>query len=87
MASSGPEEEFRDETRTRLLRELEQRAGPTLPPTTWACLWLADIEVLEGWLDQSRKETVAGKTRVELINFDNTFKVLAKCRVNTHMSP
>jgi hypothetical protein len=88
MASSdGPEEEFRDETRKTLLSSLEQRIGLTVPPTTWACLWLADIEKLEGWLYQITHERISGTTRNELIYFDTNLKVIAKCTVKTlHMS-
>lgn len=54
MASpDGPEEEFNDVRRKRLLNELEQGIGLTVPPTTWAFLWLADIENLEFFVAQS----------------------------------
>jgi hypothetical protein len=77
-----PEEEFRDQQRRILLSELEQLIGPTVPPTTWAFLWLADIEKLEAWVKMGREEPIAHLTRTLLLNFDSTNKVLAKCTVD-----
>jgi len=83
----GPEEEFQDETRKRLLSSLEQHIGLTVPPITWACLWLADIEKLEVWLDQSQKEAIPDQTRVQLINFEKNLKMVAKCTTKTLLCP
>lgn len=55
-SNNGPEEEFRDDRRIRLLNDLERYVGLTVPPTVWACLWLSDLDKLEGWVERARHE-------------------------------
>ena len=43
----GPQAEFQCSHRRMLLRNLKDALGCDLPPTAWACIWLADIERLE----------------------------------------
>ncbi|KIW25570.1 uncharacterized protein PV07_08736 [Cladophialophora immunda] len=48
MASTnGPEAEFSDPERIRLIQTLKDKMGE-IQPTAWACLWLSDIEKLRG---------------------------------------
>lgn len=82
MASSGgPEEEFGDNVRKNLLSDLEQRVGLAVPPETWACLWLADIERLKAWIEQSREEKISNLTRNVLYSFERDHKLLAQCMI------
>lgn len=80
-AVAEPEEEFHDQQRIRLLSDLEQLIGLTVPPTTWAFLWLADIENLERWVKAGREELYPGSVRLQLCEFEHHFKTIAKCTV------
>ena len=85
MASpDGPEEEFSNARRIQLLSELEQYIGLTVPPTTWAFLWLADTECLQDWVRQSREAFRPGLTRQVLtrqvlLGFEIYHGVIRKC--------
>lgn len=75
------EQEFTDLERQALLGSLEQVIGLTVPSTTKAFLWLADLEVLERWVQQSRAESFPGSNRQLLVGFENFNRVIAKCTV------
>ena len=81
MASSdGPEEEFSNGRRKELLNELEQRIGLMVPPSTWALLWLADIDMLEYWVDEHKREKVRGTTRTRLVRFEDSYRLFRQCK-------
>lgn len=76
------DEEFNDPRRKELLNSLEQTIGLTAPPITWALLWLADLSSIEIWLDSSRKDEKIPGTRVTLLQFEDTTRVISKCADN-----
>ena len=72
-------------TQLPLLHSLQECIGETVPSTTWAFLWLADVEKLQDWqwLGQATEERVPGSTRLSLTNVAVGSNIIAKCIVKT----
>jgi hypothetical protein len=49
------EMEYDDPKRIELLTALKKAVNCNIPSTFWACLWLSDINRLEGWVDEAQR--------------------------------
>ena len=76
------EEECNDERRKGLLTTLQEHIGETVPSTTWALLWLADIEKLEDWVNLTKstaEQRISDFTRLALTNIGVGYNIISSC--------
>ena len=76
------EEECNDEGRKGLLTTLQEHIGETVPSTTWALLWLADIEKLEDWVNLTKstaEQRISDFTRLALTNIGVGYNIISSC--------
>ena len=67
-----------DERRKSLLASLQEHVGETASSTTWALMWLADVEKLQVFSNQSVMNTVL---RDSLTDSSRGPSIIAKCTV------
>ena len=82
-SAGGPEAEFQDPHRRKLLRDLNHVLRADIRPTAWACLWLSDMDYLWDIFTlasaQVTRWTPLMQSFLSVIE-DNT-KLVQKCRV------
>ena len=71
--------EFRDEERIELLEALKTALGSdTIPSqTAWACLWLSDIDRLQGIVHNAQTARILVKAFFQ--NMESNSKIVQKC--------
>ena len=81
MASTdGPEAEFDDPRRKKLLKALKDALRiDNVRPTAWACLWLSDIEKLEELVAETEAKPLPIKVLLEAVEV--FARVVPKCKL------
>jgi hypothetical protein len=78
------ETEYDDPKRIELLTALKEALNCDIPSTSWACLWLSDIDLLKGWVDDAQKNPY--RILLSLSAVDTKGKIVQKCKFITFCS-
>jgi hypothetical protein len=82
MASTGgPEAEFHDPRRQELLQALNDALSTNIRPTTWACLWLSDIDELQHILALAQAQRTLPLVRSHFEAIEVNARIVPTCRV------
>ena len=75
-SEGGPEAEFHNPRRQQLLEALQRALNVDISPTTWACLWLSDIDRLQRLISQAEMDPTFARSAFEAKSLD---KMVPKC--------
>ena len=78
-SKGGPQAEFHVTDRVSLLKTLKNALNTDIPPTTWACLWLSDIDKLKELVDVAKRQPLVYLNYFRSI--ESEAKIVQKCEV------